>query len=122
MFARFNGWVAVGAVDSGNACQTNRAHLVRLLLSSVGSVDEWLPASYDSNECDRQNNEHPYAFSGELLAALQTDAERAEFVDLLRYLFVEWSTRDAASSTLPLFERHALFLQELQTWLTFSTA
>jgi hypothetical protein len=61
-----------------------------------------------------------YPFTAPFLASLQSDAARAEYVDLLKYLFVEWATVDARTAAMPVTARHDEFLRELQAFLTFS--
>lgn len=71
----------------------------------------------DVNESVETNS---YCFSAPFLASLSSDSVRSEYVDLLRYLFVEWATRDTHTASAPLAVRHAQFQRELQVWLARS--
>jgi hypothetical protein len=58
-----------------------------------------------------------FCMTGHFLDSLSDTTERAEYVDLLHYLFVEWCTRDEASVREPVAERHVHFRRELIAWM-----
>jgi hypothetical protein len=58
-----------------------------------------------------------FCMTGQFLDSLSNTTERAEYVDLLHYLFVEWCTRDETTVRAPIGERHALFRRELVAWM-----
>lgn len=58
-----------------------------------------------------------FCFSPAFIDTLSDTTERAEYVDLLHYLFVEWCTRDERTVSEPISVRHTHFLQHLQSWI-----
>jgi hypothetical protein len=58
-----------------------------------------------------------FCFSPAFIDTLDDTTERAEYVDLLHYLFVEWCTLDEQTVSEPISVRHTHFLHHLQSWI-----